>query len=150
MAGVQFRSFFRRSFSNNATDSDRVAVAYDYLTSMKLSEVNALVEKLKSNFNITSLGNIASALPSSVPSIPAAAVQKETKTDFCVVLQKIDSNNKAKIIRQIKAILPSLNLVEAKNFVESAPKLIKDKVKQEEANAIKSSLEALGAEITLE
>lgn len=148
MSALQFRSIFTRRFSN-AVDSGKVGVVYDHIVNMNLGEVNALVEKIKSTFNISTVGNIVAAAPTVAPTTTASA-PKETKSDYCVILQKIDPSNKAKIIREIKVILPSLNLVEAKNFVESAPKLIKDKVKQEEANAIKASLEALGAQISLE
>lgn len=65
-------------------------------------------------------------------------------------LKAIDSAAKAKVIKEIKVIMPSLNLVEAKAFVESAPKLIKDKVKKEEAESMKKALEAAGATVTLE
>jgi ribosomal protein L7/L12 len=78
------------------------------------------------------------------------APEVEVKTEFNVTLAKFDPASKAKIIREIKAILPGLNLVEAKAFVEGAPKLIKEKVKKEEAEKLKASLEALGATISLE
>lgn len=42
------------------------------------------------------------------------------------------------------------NLIEAKKFVESAPKVIKDNVPKEEAEKIKKTLEALGATVVLE
>lgn len=54
------------------------------------------------------------------------------------------------MIREIKALLPNLNLVEAKAFVEGAPKLVKEKVRKEEADKIKATLEALGATVTLD
>lgn len=79
---------------------------------------------------------------------PAAAVAE--KTEFRVTLEKFDPSSKAKVIREIKALLPQLNLVEAKTFVESAPKLIKEKVKKEEAEKIKKTLEELGATVSLD
>lgn len=89
-------------------------------------------------------------------SAPAAAAPQakpaaeEVKTEFSVTLVKYDAASKAKVIREIKAILPNLNLVEAKAFVEGAPKLIKERVKKEEAEKLKATLEALGATISLE
>ena len=149
--GLQFgKLIFRRQISAS-NESERVEAVYSTLINMRLSEVNQLVEKLKSNFNIVSIASSATAAPGPSSSTSATPVaQKEAKTEYNVILQKIDASNKAKIIREIKVLLPSLNLVEAKNFVESAPKLIKDKVKQEEANSIKTTLEALGAHVSLE
>ena len=43
-----------------------------------------------------------------------------------------------------------MNLVEAKKFVESAPKVIKENVPKEEAEKIKATLEALGAVVGMD
>ncbi|KAJ2803452.1 54S ribosomal protein L12, mitochondrial [Coemansia helicoidea] len=66
------------------------------------------------------------------------------------MLEKIDAAQKAKVIREIKTLLPDLNLVAAKKFVESTPKVIKDAVPKAEAEKIKKALEALGATVNLE
>lgn len=87
----------------------------------------------------------------------AAAAAKETaaaaaaeKTEFKVILEKYEASAKAKIIREIKNIIPGLNLVEAKSFVESVPKLVKDKLKKEEAEGLKKLLEELGGTVKLD
>lgn len=72
------------------------------------------------------------------------------KTEFAVKLEKFDAASKAKIIREIKNIIPGANLVEAKKFVESAPKVIKENVPKEEAEKIKKLLESVGATVVLE
>ena len=54
------------------------------------------------------------------------------------------------MIREIKNILPNANLVEAKKFVESAPKLIRENVPKDEAEKIKKALEAVGAVVLME
>lgn len=79
----------------------------------------------------------------------AAAAAEPPKTEFRLVLEKFDPTCKAKVIREIKQLLPQLNLVEAKAFVESAPKVIMEKVKKEDGEKIKKTLEELGATITL-
>ena len=65
-------------------------------------------------------------------------------------LEKFDAAAKAKIIKEIKALIPGANLVEAKKFVESVPKVIRENVPKEEAEKIKKTLEALGATVLLE
>lgn len=53
------------------------------------------------------------ASPSSNSSLGSASeAPKVEKTEFKATLQKIDPASKAKIIREIKLILPQLNLVE--------------------------------------
>lgn len=117
---------------------------------LKLPELIQLVEKLQKELKIDPNSHIQSQNVEKT-SVDATNLQKkEEKVDVNIILQKIDPNNKAKLIREIKSILPNLNLVEAKTLVESAPKVLKEKVKSDEAKAIKSVLESLGAQIVLE
>lgn len=77
------------------------------------------------------------------------AATEPPKTEFRLVLEKFDPACKAKVIREIKQILPQLNLIEAKAFVEAAPKVIMEKIKKEDGEKIKKTLEELGATISL-
>ncbi|CCO27281.1 54S ribosomal protein L12, mitochondrial AltName: Full=Mitochondrial-nucleoid protein 1 [Rhizoctonia solani AG-1 IB] len=80
---------------------------------------------------------------------PAEEKPKE-KTIFNVKLEKFDAASKAKIIREVKAIMPNMNLVEAKKFVESVPKTLKENVPKEEAEKLMKTLKDLGATVILE
>ncbi|KAJ3393763.1 54S ribosomal protein L12, mitochondrial [Entophlyctis sp. JEL0112] len=100
---------------------------------------------------------VAAAPSSATPAgaaAPAAAAPAEEKapeqTEFKVKLEKFDAAAKAKIIREVKNIIPGANLVEAKKFVESVPKVLKENVPKEEAEKMKKMLEELGATIVLE
>lgn len=79
---------------------------------------------------------------------PTATISE--KNEYSLVLKSFNNAAKAKVIKEIKLLLPNLNLVEAKAFVESAPKLIKDKLKKEEAESLKKTLEDAGATIGVE
>jgi large subunit ribosomal protein L7/L12 len=81
---------------------------------------------------------------------PAEKAMPEAPKEFKVTLVKFDAGAKAKIIREMKAVLPNLNLVEAKNFVEAAPKVIKEKAGKEEADKLQKQFEALGATIRID
>ncbi|KAJ3085357.1 54S ribosomal protein L12, mitochondrial [Quaeritorhiza haematococci] len=81
---------------------------------------------------------------------PAEEEKPAEQTHFKVKLEKFDAAAKAKIIREIKNLLPGANLVEAKKFVESVPKVVKENVPKEEAEKMKKTLEALGATVVLE
>lgn len=83
---------------------------------------------------------------------PAAAAEEDKpveKTEFNVKIDKVDAASKAKVIREVKNLC-GLNLVEAKKFVESVPKVLKESVTKEEAEKLKKALEALGATVILE
>ena len=53
------------------------------------------------------------------------------------------------MIKEVKALNSSMNLVEAKKFVESAPQVLKENVTKEDAEAIKKAIEAAGGSIEL-
>lgn len=91
----------------------------------------------------------ATTSASTPPQEEKQEVVKE-KTEFTIRLEKIDIALKAKVIREIKNLIPGCNLVEAKKFVESVPKVIKESVPKEEAEKIKATLEGFGATVILE
>lgn len=72
------------------------------------------------------------------------------KTIFSVKLESIDPTAKAKVIKEVKALNPTMNLVEAKKFVESAPQVLKEGLSKEDAEKLQKALEAAGAKIVLE
>ena len=71
----------------------------------------------------------------------------EEKTEFDVVLDAA-GEKKINVIKEIRAIT-GLGLKEAKEFVESAPKTVKEGCPKEEAEEIKKKLEAVGAKVEL-
>ena len=76
----------------------------------------------------------------------AAAEEVAAKTIFDLKLIGFDAKAKIKVIKEVRAIL-GLGLKEAKELVESAPKVIQKDLKQEKADELKAQLEAVGAEI---
>jgi ribosomal protein L7/L12 len=133
--------------------SQEVEQLVDRLCRLNLIETSQVVRILKERLNLPDMVAAAPSAASPAQSATTAAQAApavEAKTEFKVTLDKFDPASKAKVIREIKGLLPNLNLVEAKAFVEGAPKVIKEKVKKEEADKIKSTLEALGATIVLD
>ncbi|KAJ2776466.1 54S ribosomal protein L12, mitochondrial [Coemansia javaensis] len=132
----------------------RVAAIVDKIAELTLLETSQLVEALKTKFNISEAVHVAPAAGAPAASAGGAAAPAEEKpvekSEFKVKLEKIDAAQKAKVIREIKALVPDMNLVAAKKFVESAPKVIKDAVPKAEAEKIKKALEAVGATVVLE
>ncbi|CAG8520356.1 6710_t:CDS:2 [Funneliformis caledonium] len=141
----------------DAAVNSRVASLVDQISSLTLIETSELVQSLKSRLNIQdvvfpTVNVAASAGPSAetAASVPVEEEKAPEKTEFVVKLEKYDAAAKTKIIREIKNILPGTNLVEAKKFVESVPKVIKENVNKEEAEKIKKTLEGLGGTVILE
>lgn len=119
------------------TKADFVAA----LKEMNIKEVVELVNGLKEEFGIDPTAvAVAAAAP--------AAEAKEEKSTFNITL-KSDGGNKLNVIKAVKDLL-GLGLMDAKKLVESAPVVLKENVKKEEAEAIKAKLLEVKAEVTLD
>ena len=77
----------------------------------------------------------------------AGGAAEEEKTEFDVELTEVGPN-KVKVIKVVREVT-GLGLKEAKDVVDGAPKVLKQGASKEEAEDIKTKLEAEGAKITL-
>ena len=114
----------------------------DAIKSMTLLEIKELVDAMKEEFGVT--GAIAVA-GGAAPA--AAAAAEEEKTEFDAILKDAGSE-KIKVIKVIRE-LTGLGLKEAKDFVESAPKTIKEAASKEECEKIKAKLAEVGATVEI-
>jgi large subunit ribosomal protein L7/L12 len=71
----------------------------------------------------------------------------DEQTEFDVVLEAV-GDKKIAVIKAVREIT-GLGLKEAKGMVDEAPKAIKEKVSEDEANAVKATLEEAGASVTV-
>ena len=114
----------------------------DALKEMTLLEAADLVKAIEDTFGVSA------AAPVAVAAAPAAAAEEEEeKTNFDVELTAFGSN-KIAVIKVVRS-LTSLGLKEAKEAVESAPKVLIEGAKKEDAEAAKAKLEEAGATVTL-
>eukprot|EP00842_Homolaphlyctis_polyrhiza_P006038 jgi/Hompol1/6435/HPOL_003581-RA len=143
--------------------SPKVSKLVDEIATLNLLETASLVSALKIRLNIQDVvmaaapsagvqtaGSSAGAPAAAAAAAPAEAEKPAEQTSFKLTLESFDAASKAKVIKEIKGMLPGANLVEAKKFVEGAPKMIKDSVPKEEALKIKALLESVGAKIKME
>ncbi|CAO3617547.1 50S ribosomal protein L7/L12 [Mucor circinelloides 1006PhL] len=134
-----------------AAADPKITAIVDQIEGLTLLQTSELVSQLKTRLNIQDIA-MPVAMPSGGAAPAAAAVEEEKpaeKTEFSIKIDKVDAASKAKVIREVKN-LAGLNLVEAKKFVESVPKVLKESVPKEEAEKLKKALEALGATVLLE
>ncbi len=109
---------------------------------LTLLEAADLVHALEDKFGVSAAAPVAVAAAA-----PAAAEEVEEKTNFDVELTSFGSN-KIAVIKVVRS-LTSLGLKEAKEAVESAPKVLIEGAKKEDAEAAKKQLEDAGATVTL-
>ncbi|CAB9497781.1 protein L7/L12 [Seminavis robusta] len=79
---------------------------------------------------------------------PVEVVEVVKKDKFDLKLAGFDDKSKIKVIKEVRT-LTGLGLKEAKELVESAPKVIQKDLKTEQAEELKEKLEAVGAQIEL-
>ncbi|KAI8617145.1 ribosomal protein L7/L12 C-terminal domain-containing protein [Chytriomyces sp. MP71] len=150
------RSFTATTLSRNPAVAPQIGEIVDKIEKLTLIETASLILELKTRLNIQDIAipvaatAPAAAATSAAPATTAPVEEKVEQTEFKVKLEKVDAAAKAKIIREVKNIIPGVNLVEAKKFVESVPKVLKENVPKEEAEKLKKMLEDLGATVVLE
>ncbi len=110
---------------------------------MSVLELNDLVKALEEKFGVSAAAAVV-AMPGAAG---AAAAAEEEKTEFDAILKEAGSE-KIKVIKVIRE-LTGLGLKEAKDFVESAPKTIKEAASKEECETIKAKLAEVGATVEI-
>ena len=108
---------------------------------MTVLELNELVTACEEEFGVSA------AAPVAVAGGAVAGAAAEEKTEFDVELTEVGPN-KVKVIKVVREVT-GLGLKEAKDVVDGAPKVLKQGASKDEANDIKTKLEAEGAKITL-
>lgn len=113
--------------------------------SLTLIEAAELKKAMEEKFGVTA------AAPMAMMAMPAGgaggAAAVEEKTEFDAILASV-GDKKIEVLKAVRE-LTGLGLKEAKDLVDSAPKPLKEKVKKEEAEQLKSKLEALGAKVEI-
>jgi large subunit ribosomal protein L7/L12 len=113
----------------------------DKLTVLELAD---LVKQLEEKYGVSAAAPVA--MMAAAPGGGAAAPEAE-KTEFDVILAEIGAE-KIKVIKAVRE-LTSLGLTEAKAFVESAPKAVKEGVTKDEAEPVKKKHEEAGAKVEI-
>lgn len=113
----------------------------DAIKELSVTELNDLVKACEEEFGVSAAAGVVMAAGA------GAAPAAEEKTEFDVELTEIGPN-KVKVIKVVREAT-ALGLKEAKDLVDAAPKVIKQAVAKDEAEALKKSLEEAGAKATL-
>jgi len=115
-----------------------------FIDGMTVLEMSEFVKELEEKYGVTA------AAPTAVMAAPAggdAGGAAEEKTEFDVILAAA-GDKKIQVIKEVRAIT-GLGLKDAKDLVDGAPKPIKEGAKKEEADEIKSKIEAVGGTVEI-
>jgi large subunit ribosomal protein L7/L12 len=114
----------------------------EFISNMSVLELSEMVKELEEKFGVSAAAAAVAAAPAAGGAASGEAAPEE-KTEFDVILTSF-GDKKINVIKEVRAIT-GLGLKEAKEFVESCPKAVKEGVSTEEAEEIKKKLEEAGA-----
>ena len=110
----------------------------EFIKGMTVLQLSELVKELEDALGVSAAAPMAVAMPGA-----GAAVAAEEQTEFNVELLDF-GDKKIQVIKAVREI-SEMGLKEAKDFVESLPKNVKEGVSKEDAETVKEKLEAAGA-----
>ena len=116
----------------------------DAIKELTVLELNDLVKACEEEFGVSAAAGVVVAAAGGAAD---GAAGGEEKSEFDVELTDVGPN-KVKVIKVVREAT-GLGLKEAKDLVDSAPKVLKEGASKEEADDIKAKLEAEGAKVTL-
>jgi large subunit ribosomal protein L7/L12 len=123
--------------------SEKITAMVEEVKKLSVLELNDLVKALEEEFGVSAAAMVAAGPAAG----GAAAGGGEEKSEFDVILASF-GDKKMDVIKAIKEIT-GLGLKEAKEFVESAPKAVKEGLGKAEAEELKAKIEAAGGAVEL-
>lgn len=126
--------------------SQKIDQIIEDLKTLTLLEASELVSKIEETFGVdasTSLGNTVV-----MAGAPVAVEEVEEKTEFNLILDEVPADKKIAVLKVVRS-LTGLGLKEAKELVESAPKVVQESLAKDAAEAAKAQIESAGGKASL-
>lgn len=130
------------------SENEKLIKLIDEIGKLSVLELADLVKALEEKFGVTAAAPVAVAASSAAAPAEAGQAVTSEKTSFDIFLAAA-GDNKIGVIKAVREINQTLGLKEAKELVESAPKMIVAGVSKESAEEAKKKLEAAGAKVEL-
>eukprot|EP00980_Cylindrotheca_fusiformis_P006791 scaffold1419_cov90-Cylindrotheca_fusiformis.AAC.2 len=135
---------------------EKVNDLFQQILYLDMIEVHLLTqvvnEQLGISWNETTTTELGFSSNNNVANGTAGSEQDEVVTTKVLKDLKLigfDAKSKIKVIKEVRAIIAGLGLKEAKELVESAPKIIQKDLKPDKAQELKEQLEQVGAQIEI-
>ena len=118
------------------------------ILALPVLDVSWLVKQLEEEFGVSAAVPMAAAAAAGAPAGgDTGGAADDAQTEFTVTLTSF-GENKVNVIKAVREVT-TLGLKEAKDLVEAAPQAIREGVSKEEADEVKSKVEAAGASVTV-
>ena len=126
--------------------SDKINQIVEELKTLTLLEASELVTAIEETFGVDASASVGGGVVMAAAAAPAEEV--EEKTEFNVMLDEVPADKKIAILKVVRGIT-GLGLKEAKELVESAPKLVQEGLAKDAAEDAKTQIEAAGGKVSL-
>lgn len=117
------------------------------LDKMSALEISKFVKFLEEYWGVSAAAPVAAVAAAPAAGGEGEAPAEEAKNEYDINLKDVGAQ-KVAVIKAVKDIT-GLGLGEAKALVDGAPKVVKEKVPKDEAEAAKKALEEAGATVEL-
>jgi len=126
--------------------SEKISQIVEKLKTLTLLEASELVTAIEETFGVDA--SAASGNGGMVMLAESTTEEVEEKTEFDISLDEVPADKKIAILKVVRSIT-GLGLKEAKEVVESAPKIIQQAVAKDAAEDAKKQIEEAGGKISL-
>ena len=128
--------------------SNQIESILEEIKALTLLEAAELVKQIEETFGVDASASSGGMVMMGTADSGQAAEEVEEKTEFDVVLEEVPAAKKIAILKVVRSIT-GLGLKEAKEVVESAPKVIQEGAAKDAAEDAKKQLEEAGAKVSV-
>jgi large subunit ribosomal protein L7/L12 len=125
--------------------SEKITQIVEELKTLTLLEASELVSAIEETFGVDASAASGGGM---MMAVAGPVEEVEEKTEFDVSLDEVPADKKIAILKVVRAIT-GLGLKEAKELVESAPKVIQAAIAKDAAEAAKKQIEEAGGKVSL-
>ena len=125
--------------------SEKINQIVEELKTLTLLEASELVSAIEETFGVDASAAVGGAV---IMAAASPAEEVEEKTQFDLSLDEVPADKKIAILKVVRGIT-GLGLKEAKEVVESAPKVIQEAIAKDAAEDAKKQIEEAGGKASL-
>jgi large subunit ribosomal protein L7/L12 len=126
--------------------SDKINQIVEELKTLTLLEASELVTAIEETFGVDASASVGGGIM--MAAAPAVVEEVEEKTQFNVMLDEVPADKKIAVLKVVRT-LTGLGLKEAKELVESTPKIVQEAVSKDTAEDAKKQIEDAGGKVSL-
>lgn len=126
--------------------AEKIDQIVEELKTLTLLEANELIQKIEETFGVDASAVGGGTMVMAAASAPVE--EAEEKTEYDLMLDEVPADKKIAVLKVVRGIT-GLGLKEAKELVESAPKMVQEAMAKDGAEDAKKQIEEAGGKASL-